>query len=169
MPIAIETKGIHPSTGLCFEALQWLHDQRAFHNILDMGCGNGILSVAAASVWDARVLAVDVSEKALSDATKNIENQEVKDSITLLRSDGFSAPLISQRAPYDLIICNMLAEFSVEEAQKMKKCLAPDGMCILAGILAWKAETVKTVYSSLGFEITKEFSVSPWLAAVLCH
>lgn len=169
MPIAFETEGIHPSTGLCLEALQWLHERQDFHNILDMGCGNGILSVAAAAVWDAQVLAVDISEKALEDAKENIENHEIEQNITLLRSDGFSAPEIEARAPYDLILCNMLAEFTVETALYINKLLASNGFCILAGILAWKAETVEAAYTRLGFEIVHKTGNSPWQAAILRH
>jgi ribosomal protein L11 methyltransferase len=167
MPIAIETAGIHPSTGLCLEALQWLHEDRDFENILDMGCGNGILSTVAASIWEAKVLAVDISEKALADAEKNITDQNVDNLVTLLRSDGFLNPMIRQRSPYDLIICNMLAEFTVETAREVKNHLAKGGICLLAGILAWKADGVETAYAGLGFEIIKEIKNSPWCAYIL--
>ena len=167
MPLAIETEGLHPSSELCLQALQWLHEQRDFRNVLDMGCGNGILSAVAASVWDAKVLAVDISEKAIADAEQNIAAYELTERVTPLRSDGFSAPEISRRAPYDLILCNMLAEFTVETARRLKTCLAPDGICILAGILAWKAEPVEMTYSALGFETIKEFTNSPWRAYIM--
>jgi len=169
MPLTIETEGLHPSTGLCLEALQWLHEQRDFVNILDMGCGNGILSVAAAAIWDAKVLAVDISEKAIGDAAENIKKHGLEEQITLLRGNGFSDKLINVESPYDLIICNMLAEFTVETVQEVKKHLAGDGICLLAGILAWKAEEVKTAYSALGFEIIKQIANSPWQAYILRH
>ncbi len=169
MPLAIETQGLHPSTALCLEALQWLHEKRDFSTILDMGCGNGILSVAAAAIWDANVLAVDVSEKALKDAEKNLSEHAILEQVTLLRSDGFTEPLIRKLAPYDLLLCNMLAEFTVETARHIKAYLADDGIAILAGILAWKAEMVETAYKSLGFEIIKQTSNSPWQCYVIGH
>ncbi len=151
------------------KALQWLHEARDFTNILDMGCGNAILSTVAATIWEAKVLAVDISEKALEDAGRNITAHGLDRQITLFRSDGFSDPLIDQRAPYDLIICNMLAEFTVETARQVQKYLAPGGICLLAGILAWKAEAVKTTYSSLGLEIVKEMANSSWQSYVMRH
>jgi len=168
MTLAIETEGLHPSSGLCLEAMQWL-ERQDFRHVLDMGCGNGILSVVAATVWDAGVLAVDISEKAIGDAGRNITAHGLEQRITLLRSDGFSHPLIGERAPYDLILCNMLAEFTVEMAPQVKSHLAEGGVCILAGILAWKAGAVETLYNGLGFEIIKQTSNSPWQAYVLRH
>ena len=101
MIIAIDTIGIHPATECCFEALQWLHERREFHNLLDMGCGNGILSLAAASIWgDAKTLAVDILEKAIEDTNKNIAVARYIWGARLRRcaATDFSRPLIRQAA-----------------------------------------------------------------------
>ncbi|MDE3060711.1 MAG: 50S ribosomal protein L11 methyltransferase, partial [Pseudomonadota bacterium] len=80
---------------------------------------------------------------------------------------GFSNPEIRRRAPYDLIICNMLAQFTVETAGQVKIHLTEGGIVILAGILAWMAGGVKSAYNGLEFEIIKEISISPWHCHIL--
>jgi ribosomal protein L11 methyltransferase len=164
--IAIDIIGAHPATELCIRGLQWLQARQAVENVLDMGCGNGILSVVAASVWDARVLAVDISPQALSDARQRIADNHMENRIELLRSDGFIERRVSERGPYDLILLNMLAEFAVSQAQSVKACLRPGGFVMLSGILAWKAADTELTYSNLGFEKLETFSDSPWQASL---
>lgn len=167
MSIAIDTIGIHPATECCFEALQWLHERRTFANALDMGCGNGILACAAASIWDAKVIAVDISEQAIADTKKNIAAHQLEHHVTPLRSDGFFEQMIHAKAPYDLILFNLLAEQHVEMAPYVKSHLQNGGVCIASGILAWKAEAVDIVYRQLGFTPLHTIDHLPWRAYIL--
>ena len=167
MSIAIETPGLHPATELCLAAIQQLHGQYPFRNILDMGCGNGILSVAAAGLWNAPVLAVDISEKAVEDTRRNAREHGLEKLITALRSDGFSAEEISARAPYDLILFNLLAEHVVQMAGEVKSHLTPSGIAVTGGILTWKAAETKAAYEILGFEMLEEIINSPWHLFIL--
>lgn len=165
--IALSTEGLHPSSELCLEALHWLHSRADFSHILDLGCGNGFLSLTCASIWDASVLAADISPKAVADTHAQIIAHGLESRIEAVRSDGFSNPLITQRAPYDLIICNLLAELLTGMALEVKKHTKPVGYCIFSGILDWKAADTKAIYTGLGFEILQEFNQSPWQAWLL--
>ena len=167
MPITINTVGLHPATESCLEALQWLHEEHNFSNILDMGCGNGVLSLAAAGIWNANVLAADIAPQAVTDTTQNIARHKLEALVTPLHSDGFTHALIRARAPYDLIIFNLLAEPIVQMAPEVKSHLADDGVCILSGILAWMASDVETAYSRLGFTTLKIISRSPWQTYIM--
>jgi ribosomal protein L11 methyltransferase len=169
MSIAISTEGMHPTTESCLEALQWLHTQGPRHHILDMGCGNGVLSVTAASIWGAQVLAVDIAPKAIDDTRHMISAYQLEELITAERSDGFSNPLIAKHSPYDLILFNMLGESITRMAADVRQNLAPDGMLILSGILAWEVEAVQSTYTTLGFEFIKDFVTTPWYSFIACH
>jgi ribosomal protein L11 methyltransferase len=163
----IETQGLHPATELCLMALQWLQEREDFATVLDMGCGNGILSVICAHIWPAQVLAADISEKAVADTTVAIAAEGLSDSITPIRSDGFHHALIHSRAPYDLILINLLAEPIASWAPEVKKHLREGGYVYLGGILQWKSEGIRELYEGFGFEIAQEFSNSPWVGYVL--
>ena len=102
MTINIETNPLHPATGLCIQALQWLHERFAFINALDIGCGNGILTPAAAGLWKTPVLAAAsiIAQQAVDDTTAAGIEHHLSHYVTALRSDGFSNPAISRaRAP----------------------------------------------------------------------
>ena len=167
MPIAIDTAGLHPATESCIEALQWLYEGYIFTNILDMGCGNGILSLAAASAWKAKALAVDIAQQAIADTNRNIAEHHMENYVTSLRNDGFRHKLIADRAPYDLIIFNLLAEPIVQMAPQLKSHLSKGGVCVLSGILSWLAGDVEKAYSSLGFTTLKTLPRSPWQTYIL--
>ncbi|NBX04032.1 MAG: methyltransferase domain-containing protein [Alphaproteobacteria bacterium] len=165
----IETEGLHPATELCFLALQWLQNEGEFANILDVGCGNGILSVLCAHLWDARVLAVDISEQAIIDTQTRVKNDQLSDKISVFRSDGFQNEEILARSPFDLIMINLLAEPIFSWAGEVKKHLSGGGYVYLGGILQWKTEQIAEAYTSLDFEIKQEFKESPWCGLLLCH
>lgn len=169
MNIAVNAVGLHPTTELCLEALQWLHERKDIRNALDMGCGNGILSVTAAAIWPARVLAADISEKAVNDARAMADSHGLSGAVQVIRSDGFANAAIINDAPYDLICFNMLAESLISMAPHVKAYLSKDGIALISGILRWQESDVEATYKALGFEFTKQYQENPWSAYLLCH
>jgi ribosomal protein L11 methyltransferase len=169
MNIPVNVAGLHPTTVSCLEALQWLKEQRQFQNILDMGCGSGILSLAAAGMWQARVTAADISEQAITDTQNNIDAQKLAELVTPVRSDGFRHPMIRDHSPYDLIIFNLLAEPIVQMAPEVVSHLSDGGICLLSGILMWLAPDVETTYRQNGFELMQSFPRAPWQTLVMRH
>jgi ribosomal protein L11 methyltransferase len=167
MPFAINPENLHPSTELALECLHFLHGMAECRHILDMGCGNGLLSIVCAQIWEAGVLAVDISQNALKDASDNLISHNLQEKITLRQSDRFLAPAIAQNAPYDLIIANMLDQWLIEMATDVKKHLKPGGYAVLSGMLGWLAADTKQSYTGLGLEIIKEFTSGQWHACVL--
>ena len=162
MPITIDTAGIHPTTVSCLEALEWLQTVYNMQNILDIGCGNGILSLAAAGIWKAKVVATDIAEQAVSDTKANAHQHALDTLVTAIRSDGFQHALIGARIPYDLIICNLLAEPITQMAPLMKKHLGAGGICLISGILAWMADDVERTYLQQGFTMLKKIQRTQW-------
>jgi len=167
MTFTIETKGLHPATESCIEALQWLQEKHVFSNILDMGCGNGILALASAGIWNANVVAVDIAQQAVDDTSRNAADHHMESLVAALRSDGFQHQRIRERAPYDLIIFNLLAEPIIQMAPDVQSHLDPGGICILSGILAWLAADVEAIYTQRGFTPLKTITRSPWVAFVM--
>jgi len=167
MEIMLDGGKFHPSTRLSLEALQWLEDRIAPQNVLDMGCGSGILSLIAAQLWDAKVLACDISEKAIEDTTGNINEFGMEEAITAIRSDGFKHGDIQKHGPFGLIIINLLAQWHVAMAMDIHKELLPGGRALLSGILAWQMDGIRDAFGAINMHIEQIFTENEWQAAVL--
>jgi len=169
MDIAIDASTLHPSTRLALAALEWLETLSEPENILEIGCGNGILSLTAAQLWQARILACDISENAVADTTKNVAEYAPGRDISVIRSDGLKHPQIRAQAPYGLIIANLLAPWQVQMATEIKKCLAEGGNILFSGILAWQQEGLIEALKAIDIHIIQLFSENEWQCVIGCH
>lgn len=162
MPLLIDASSLHPSTRLALTALDWLEQRIQPDAILDMGCGNAILSLTASQLWGARILACDISPHAVADSLRNIQEYAPESAITVLRSDGFSHPAIAAAAPYGLIIANLLAQWQVQMARSIEKSLHPDGYILLSGVLLWQEEGIIAAFRSINIDIIQKFNENEW-------
>lgn len=154
--------GEHATTEGC---LRLLHDeakQRRFTTVLDMGCGAGLLAIAAAKCWPSNVLAVDNDPIAVDVTRENARINGVDDRISALTSDGYADPAIKAFGPYDLILSNILADPLCDMAGDLANHLAPDGVAILAGLLDRQASKVIASHQTCGLFLKRKLSIKPW-------
>jgi len=156
----------HPSTEMALAAMRALAAEGfAPRRILDIGCGSGLLSLAAAELWpEASIIAGDISAQAVADTQANIDRYELGQRIRVLRSDALSHPEIVAAAPHDLILANLLAEILISSSRDLMSALKPRGIALLAGILAWRGAQVQAAYKTLGAVIEQEFLSETWQA-----
>lgn len=169
MDIVIDATSLHPSTRLALAALEWLDGRISPKNILEIGCGNGILSLTSAHLWDASIFACDIAEQAITDSQNNLKTYGNGADITFFRSNGMKHPAISKNAPYHLIIGNLLAQWQVHMAKDIAACLPPNGHLLLSGILAWQAAGVLEAFELLNINKLEKFSEQEWECYILCH
>ena len=132
--------GTHPSTALC---LEWLDAHLApGANVIDYGCGSGVLGIAAARLGAASVDAFDIDPQALLATAENAAANGVDGT---LRVHGDAARL---PAHADVLVANILARTLCELAAEFAARLKAGGTVLLAGILAEQAEAVACVYAS---------------------
>lgn len=150
--------GTHPTTSLC---LQWL-DQH-FHDpveVIDYGCGSGILGIAANLLGAAKVYAVDLDPQALMATQANAEKNNVSE-----RLETFSVPGFKQQFPTlqcSLLIANILAAPLVDLAPILASHVSPKGKIVLSGILAEQAEKVSAAYQKW-FKIDEITQEGDWI------
>ncbi|MDT8385505.1 MAG: 50S ribosomal protein L11 methyltransferase [Gammaproteobacteria bacterium] len=131
--------GTHPTTALC---LQWLDANGAEHDeVIDYGCGSGILAVAAAKLGARHVWAVDNDPQALIATRDNAEKNHVADSISVVLPNALPAV----RTP--LLLANILAQPLMDFAERFAAHVTPGGHIVLSGILAEQAEQVAACYA----------------------
>src|SRR5439155_4942584 len=134
--------GQHATTSGCLAALDTLEQDGArFPNIADIGTGTGLLAFAALTLWpEAKCIATDIDPVAVDVARDNAAINGVKlghgaGELLLVQADGMDSPVLAARAPFDLIVANILAGPLVELAPDFARTLAPGGTVILAGLL----------------------------------
>lgn len=158
--------GEHGTTGCCLEALDWLAKKRDFKNILDMGCGSGILAIAAAKLWHTNVLAADIDPIAVQVTKENARINRVQ-GMEAIVSDGYLNERVKRGAPYDLITSNILARPLVAFAPKLAQHLAPGGIAVLSGLLASQEAQVRAAHQAQGLTLIKRFADRGWHTLVI--
>jgi ribosomal protein L11 methyltransferase len=130
--------GTHPTTALC---LEWL-EQAALHgkNVLDLGCGSGILAIAALKLGAASVHAVDIDLQATSATRQNAQANGVGDKLET------ASKVNEDLAPFDAIVANILAGTLIEQAESICNWLKPGGLLVLSGILSAQTDDVADAY-----------------------
>jgi ribosomal protein L11 methyltransferase len=165
--------GQHATTSGCLAALDILASNGCqFTNIADIGTGTGLLAFAALALWpEAKCIATDIDGQAIEVARDNAAINRVAlghgpGELLLAAADGMDSPLLEARAPFDLIVANILAGPLIELAPYFAATLAPGGAVILAGLLDTQADAVARTYEARGFTLRDRGS-GEWPVLVL--
>jgi ribosomal protein L11 methyltransferase len=159
--------GEHGSTQGCLLALGQLAERPRWHRVLDLGCGSGILAIAAAKLRARRVLAADNDPVAVAVARENAERNGVAHRTRWLESEGYKNPRLRARAPFDLILANILADPLCELARGTARHLAPGGAAVLSGLLDRQAGRVIEAHRRAGLRLRREITLGIWTTLVL--
>ncbi len=152
--------GQHATTHGCLAALVRLakrgNGARRYTNIADIGTGTGVLAMAALQAnRAARVIASDIDPIAIEVAADNLQlNHFVAGScagrMALAVAPGLSAPALRNRAPYDLVLANILAPPLIALARDLSAVIAPGGHLVMAGLLDRQQRAVANAYRRHG-------------------
>jgi ribosomal protein L11 methyltransferase len=157
--------GRHGSTEGCLRALDMIHG-RGIRRPLDIGCGSGILAIAAAKLWRVLVLASDVDPRAVEVARANARLNGVGHLVRVVVADGYRSPEITAHRPFDLVLCNILARPLKWMAGDLARHLAADGVVVLAGLLARDGNDVLAAYRAVGLRLLRKIDIEEWRTLV---
>jgi ribosomal protein L11 methyltransferase len=136
--------------------------------VLDLGTGTGVLAIAAAKALHRRVLATDIDARSVGIAAANARQNTAGPWVQVVPANGFSAKVIRQRRPFDLILANILANPLRAMATAMAAHLAPGGLLILSGLLSSQAPSVIAAYRARGFVVRRQIRIEGWSSLLLC-
>ena len=160
--------GHHESTRGCLLALDGLARAGwSFRNAADIGCGTGVLAMAAARVWPCRATASDMDALAVETARANVAANRLRGRILCVTARGFAAPVLRSRGPYDLLLANILAGPLRRLAPEVARNAAHGAVQVLAGILTRQAPGVEAVYRGHGFARLRRHELGGWSTLVL--
>lgn len=154
--------GLHPTTRLSLVALERVADARApdvFGRVLDVGCGSGILSIAAAHLGAARVLGLDIDPIAVEATTANVRRNHLSRRV---RARLGSLP--SRQPPFDLVLANLVANVLIDLASGLAAELTPGGRLIAAGIFVDREADVRAALEASGLRVEQRDGEGDWVA-----
>ncbi len=168
LPIEIEANqafgtGHHGTTAGCLEMIAKVMQNENPQNALDLGTGSGVLAIGMAKLKPIAILASDIDPIAIKVAQHNIELNGVKEYITAVTATGFVHNQIASRAPFDLIVANILANPLIELAPEMVRALQKSGSLILSGILEEQYASVLEAYIKQGLQHIETYHRQEWV------
>lgn len=152
--------GTHETTTMCIRELENYVKQDS--KVFDIGCGSGILAIAAAKLGAKEVLAVDLDEVAVRVSKENIELNNVESNV--VAKHGNLMDVVSDKA--DIVVANIIADIIKILAKDVHNFMKDDAVFISSGIIHAKVEEVKASLIENGFEIVKVESLGEWNAIV---
>ncbi len=159
--------GHHGTTRGCLMLLDRVLRQRRPARVLDLGLGTGVLAIAAAKALRKPVLASDIDPQAAIVARDNARLNRVGPLVETVCATGFAAPAFRARAPFDLILANILANPLRQMAPAMARHLAPDGLVILSGLLPQHSRGVIASYRAVGLVLVRRLEIDGWCSLLM--
>ncbi|MEM7601456.1 MAG: 50S ribosomal protein L11 methyltransferase [Verrucomicrobiota bacterium] len=160
--------GGHPTTAGCLRFLTDLSKQRRNKpwRILDLGCGSGILAVAAAKLGASEVVAVEIDEMALGYAKRNAEQHTVAEKIQFIAGDVIPMLESGELGKFDVIVANLFSSLLISLLPHFPKGLAEDGEMVISGFLTSQAREVEAAAKATGIPLFDFLRRGKWVAAL---
>jgi ribosomal protein L11 methyltransferase len=153
--------GLHPTTRLCLAAIEALADRGVLKGarVLDVGCGSGILAIAAVRLGAARALGVDTDPIAVEATEANARRNRVARRI---RARPGSVP--SGEPPFAVVLANLIAGVLVPLAPILRDELLPGGRLLASGIFIDREGEARGAFEGAGLDVVGRSSEGDWVA-----
>lgn len=159
--------GHHGTTAGCLLIFDRLLKQKRPRRIFDLGCGTGVLALAAAKATATKVLATDIDPEAVRVTKLNAARNNLAPRVHAITAAGLHHPAIRATAPYDLIFANILARPLASLAQGLSQLLAPGGIVILSGLTRDQLRWIAACYRARGLISVTTIKIENWVAVAL--
>ncbi len=152
--------GKHETTQLCMETLE--RYVKGGEKVLDVGCGSGILGIAAVMLGAESAFGVDIDEVAVRTANENAAVNHVEDKFTAIAGD-----LVDKvDGKYDIVVANIVADAIIALSASVREFMTDDAVYITSGIIDTRADDVKNAIRD-SFDIVEENTLRGWYCFVL--
>ena len=153
--------GLHPTTRLCLAGVESAADRGALDGarVLDVGCGSGILAIAAAKLGAASVLGVDTDPIAIEATLANADRNGLAGHVA-----ARAGSLPSGEAPYDVVLANLIASVLIALAGPLRDELRPGGILLASGIFIDREAEVRAAFDAVGLVVGTRTAEGEWVA-----
>jgi ribosomal protein L11 methyltransferase len=155
--------GLHPTTRLCLAALEPLADNGRLvgARVLDVGCGSGILAIAALKLGAATALGVDTDPIAVEATTANARRNGLA-----RRLRAIEGSLPAGEPPFDVVLANLIAGVLVPLAPLLRDAVRVGGTVVASGIFIDREDEVANAFIAAGLAIASRTAEGEWVALV---
>jgi len=158
----------HATTHGCLGAIDRITRRRTFGRVLDLGCGSGVLAIAASrALPHARILATDIDAQSAVVARANVRINGAAARIAVRHAGGLAHPAVRAAGPFDLVVANILAGPLIALARQIARIIEPGGTLVLSGLLVPQAAAVSAAYRAAGFHLTRHERIAGWSTLTL--
>jgi len=158
----------HATTYGCLSAIDRLTRRWQPARVLDLGCGSGVLAIAAARVLpQARIVATDMDATSVEVARENIAANVAPGRVATHVASGLAHPRLRRREPFDLVVANILADPLMRLAREIRRIVRPRAKVVLSGILIPQAPAVIAAFIGQGFAVERHDRVVGWSTLTL--
>ena len=153
--------GLHPTTRLCLAAVEAIGDRGLLTGarVLDVGCGSGILAIAAAKLGAREVLGIDTDPIATEATVGNAERNGLAEQIA-----ARAGSLPTNEPAFDVILANLIASLLVTLAPQLRAEVRPGGTVLASGIFIDREADVRAAFTAAGLDVTGQSAEGDWLA-----
>ena len=159
--------GKHPATRGALIAIDRLARRRTFRRVLDFGCGSGILGIAAAKAWPARVSALDINPVAAEQARRNIRANALGGRVRARTTYGLKDARLPRGETYDLEVCNLVAKDTIRYGSALRRRLAPGGVIVLTGLAVVEEPRIISFFRALGLRLSTVLRYLTWSTVIM--
>jgi ribosomal protein L11 methyltransferase len=159
--------GHHGTTQGCLLALNRILDRQHPRRILDVGCGTGVLAIAAARATRRPVAAGDIDPVSVRVARGNARLNRVGALVTVIQGNGLADRRMRAGAPFDLVFANILLDPLKQLARPVGRLVAPGGRVVISGLLAGQAKAALAAYRARGLVLERRILLDGWMTLVL--
>lgn len=163
--------GSHETTRLCITNLKKYIRSDGTTDVLDAGCGSGILSIIAMKLGANKVYGIDIDELAVQASLENLELNDIpRERYEVVRGDVIGdkqfAESVARIGQYDIVVANILADVIIPLSGVIRPFMKEDGIFITSGIIDDKETAVKEALVANGFEIIDTIYLGEWVSIV---
>ena len=155
--------GNHPTTRMCLQEIEHEFERGSLESatILDVGCGSGVLSIAALKMGAARAWCLDIDETAIRAVQQNLHLSDVEEKSSVVQGSLPNDELPVRQ--FDIVLANITTRVISDIADHLIDATKVDGSMIISGILTEKSEDLRTLFTSSNVELYNERIDGDWL------
>lgn len=166
--------GSHTTTKLCLEYIEKIDSMLGLkeYQMIDVGCGSGILGIAANKLSDCHVTAIDIEDNSIRVAKENFVTNKICENAydlyvgSITEDEALFSEIASKK--YKLLAANIVADVLMAMAPYFKKLLCDDGYAVISGIIEERSDEVRSVFET-DFDVVESRTTDGWTAILLKH